>query len=181
MTVVELEVLILKTPLILNYRAQVMQLIVRLFVQLDCDVIFLLFRNRHCHGFVLPWDSIVLPCHGFVLPWDTRILVRYIRLIIELVAFQGPGCNTRPYAERAQGSPNLLITTAIFQFKSEMMSEMRRMKQDLGLASSQPGGVADKELFALRKDVDNSRMRHAEDFQEIKNDIENIRNRMSES
>ena len=55
---------------------------------------------------------------------------------------------------------------------------MRTLKAEVAGGSS-AGGACEKEVTALRKDLDSARMKQAQDFQELKNDVDNMRNRMS--
>jgi len=54
---------------------------------------------------------------------------------------------------------------------------MRSLKAEIAGGSS-AGGACEKEVSALRKDLDSARMKQEQDFQELKNDVDNMRNRM---
>lgn len=68
------------------------------------------------------------------------------------------------------------ITREFNVFKSEVLNEIRKLKQETGKVSM--NNLTEKEINVLRKDLDNSKIRQVQDMQEIKNEVENIRNRL---
>ena len=64
------------------------------------------------------------------------------------------------YAEKTWGFRNrnrngiIFNSLTLFQFKNEVMAELRRVKQDAG-SSTGSGGYIEKELSSIRKEVDN--------------------------
>eukprot|EP00116_Pleurobrachia_bachei_P004475 sb/3464737/ len=73
--------------------------------------------------------------------------------------------------------PSAVSSTSLEIFKREIWDEMRSLKAEIAGGSS-AGGACEKEVSALRKDLDSARMKQAQDFQELKNDVDNMRNRM---
>ncbi|KAL5254885.1 hypothetical protein ACHWQZ_G014359 [Mnemiopsis leidyi] len=68
------------------------------------------------------------------------------------------------------------ISREFDKFKDEVMAELRRVKQTSGHGLSE--GYVEKEISAIRKDLDTGKLRQAEDFQEVKNDLEKLRSRL---
>ncbi|KAL5254886.1 hypothetical protein ACHWQZ_G014359 [Mnemiopsis leidyi] len=90
------------------------------------------------------------------------------------VRFSSPTRDSACHKELWQQENEIL--TLRKQFKDEVMAELRRVKQTSGHGLSE--GYVEKEISAIRKDLDTGKLRQAEDFQEVKNDLEKLRSRL---